>query len=192
MPYKQWSDLDAGAISFGQGISVSALQLITATSSIANGGIIMKPYIVQAVTDHNGRLIESFGPEKIRRVISARTADTLVMMMRSVVQEGGTGTQAALEGYSVCGKTGTAQKINENGQYTKGKYTASFVGFVPAENPEISIVVIIDEPQKAHFGGTVAAPVFRKIALETLDYMNITPQQGIEKFIVSIGNKAKG
>ena len=192
MPYKKWSDMDAGAISFGQGISVSALQLITATSSIANGGIIMKPYIVQAVTDHNGRLVKNFGPKKIRRVISARTANTMVMMMRSVVQEGGTGVEAALEGYSVCGKTGTAQKINEKGKYTKGKYTASFIGFVPADNPELSIIVVIDEPQRAHYGGIVAAPAFKKIALETLDYMDITPQEITDRLIVSRGNEATG
>ncbi len=109
--FKKWTKIDAGTISFGQGISVSALQLIAATSAIANKGIFMKPYVVQAITDRNGRLIKSFAPSEGRRVISEKTAKTLTRIMQTVTTEGGTGVNAALEGYSVCGKTGTAQKL---------------------------------------------------------------------------------
>lgn len=172
-PYKRWSKIDAGAISFGQGISVSALQLITATCAIANDGILMKPYIVQAIMDQNGRLIKSSGPCEVRRVISAKTAGTLKKIMESVVNKGGTGVNAALEGYSVCGKTGTAQKVDEKGTYAKDKYIASFVGFAPSQNPEVAVLVVIDEPGKEYYSSIVAAPTFKKIVFETLNYMNL-------------------
>jgi len=176
-PYNLWSKIDAGAISFGQGISVSALQLITATSAIANNGILMKPYVVQAITDKNGRLIKNSGHHEVRRVVSTKTAETMKKILLTVTEAGGTGVNAALESYTVCGKTGTAQKIDEKGTYAKGKYIASFVGFVPAENPVAAILVVIDEPQNQHYGSIVAAPTFRKIAYETLNYMNLPTGQ---------------
>ena len=191
-PYKRWSEIDTGSIAFGQGISVSALQLITATAAIANRGILMKPYIVQAVTDQNGHIIQSFGPEKVRRVISAEAAMIVVTMMKSVVNKGGTGANALLEGYSACGKTGTAQKINAQGKYAGGKYIGSFIGFAPAEKPKAVILVIIDEPQEKHYGGIVAAPVFRRSAHETLDYMNISPKSGTDRLIVLRANEVRG
>lgn len=172
-PYKRWSKIDAGTISFGQGISVSALQLITATCAIANDGILMKPYIVQAIMDKNGRLIKSSSPCAVRRVISVQTAGTLKKIMESVTDNGGTGVNAALEGYSVCGKTGTAQKVDEKGTYAEDKYIASFVGFAPSQNPEIAVLVVIDEPEQQYFGSIVSAPAFKKIAFETLNYMNL-------------------
>jgi len=171
--YNRWSKIDAGAISFGQGVAVSALQLITAASAIANDGVLMAPYIVQAITDQNGRLIKSSSPRMVRRVVSLETARTVKKIMASVTTEGGTGVNAALEGYSVCGKTGTAQKIDEKGTYSNEKYTASFLGFIPAEDPEIAVLVVIDEPQGKHYGSIVAAPAFKRIAHETANYMNI-------------------
>ena len=171
--YNKWAKIDAGAIAFGQGVAVSALQLITAASAIANDGILMAPYIVQAITDQNGRLIKSSSPRKVRRVVSLETARTVKKIMASVTTEGGTGVNAALEGYSVCGKTGTAQKIDEKGTYSNEKYIASFLGFIPAENPEITVLVVIDEPQGKHFASIVAAPAFKRIAYETVNYMNI-------------------
>jgi len=177
-PQSRWTKIDTGAISFGQGISVSAIQLITAVSSIANNGILMKPYVVKAITDHNGRLIENFHPQKVRTVISPETARTIKRIMQTVIDEGGTGVNAALEGYTVCGKTGTAQKIDKNGGYARGKYVASFIGFAPAENPAVAILVAVDEPQEEHYGGTVAAPAFRKIAYDTLNYLNIPSGRG--------------
>ncbi|OQY05236.1 MAG: cell division protein FtsI [Desulfobacteraceae bacterium 4572_123] len=171
--WKRWSSIDAGAIAFGQGMSVSAVQLAAAVSAIANDGILMKPYVVQAITDTNGRLIKNTTPQKIRQVVSSETARTVRRILRTVTTSGGTGVQAALEGYTVCGKTGTAQKVDRSGGYAKGKYVASFVGFVPARAPKLTILVVIDEPEKQHYGGIVAAPVFRTIAEESLNYLNI-------------------
>jgi len=185
-PFRRWTKVDTGTISFGQGVSVSALQLIAATSAIANKGILMRPYVVQAITDHNGRLIKSFGPRRIRKVISEKTAGTLSRIMQSVITEGGTGVNAALEGYSVCGKTGTAQKIDENGRYSFEKYVASFVGFAPVENPKIAVLVVVDEPKKQHYGSIVAAPAFKAIAQKTLDYMHIAPKRKTDKLMVSL------
>jgi len=185
-PFKRWTKVDTGTISFGQGVSVSALQLIAATSAIANNGILMRPYVVQAITDHNGRLIKSFGPNRVRKVISEKTAGTLGRIMQTVITEGGTGVNAALEGYSACGKTGTAQKIDENGGYSNEKYVASFVGFAPVENPKIAVLVVVDEPQKQHYGSIVAAPAFKAIAQKTLDYMHIAPRKKTDKLMVSL------
>jgi len=175
--WKRWSSIDAGAIAFGQGMAVSAVQLAAAVSAIANDGILMKPYVVQAITDTNGRLIKNTTPQKIRQVVSPETARTVRKILRTVTTSGGTGVQAALEGYTVCGKTGTAQKVDRNGAYAKGKYVASFVGFVPARAPKLTILVAIDEPEKQHYGGIVTAPVFRTIAEESLNYLNIPSQK---------------
>jgi len=191
--YRRWSQMDTSTISFGQGISVSAIQLITAVAAIAHDGILMRPYVVQAITDENGGLVKSFGPDKIRRAVSPTTARSVSAMMQSAIEDDGTGVNAALDGYSVCGKTGTAQKIDENGTYSKDKYVASFVGFTPAEKPEVVILVVIDEPAiKAHHGGAVAAPVFRKIALDILHYMNIPPRNNPDRLAVSRGNEVIG
>lgn len=191
-PYKRWTTVDTGAIAFGYGVAVSALQLVTAASAIANDGVLMKPYFVQAITDQNHELLKQFQPQKVRRVISRKTARTVRAIMKTVIAEGGTGVNAALEGYTVCGKTGTARKLDESGTYSKSNYIASFVGFTPAENPRLAIVVIIDEPQGKYYGGTVAAPVFRRIARETLNYLNIAPEGGVKQFATSHRIEARG
>jgi cell division protein FtsI (penicillin-binding protein 3) len=190
--YNQWSPLDAAAISFGQGISVSALQLITAASVIANDGVMMKPYIVQGIIDHHGKVVKRFGPKKVRRVVSTETAKSVMKILRSVIIQGGTGVKANINGYSFCGKTGTAQKIDENGTYAKGKYIASFIGFTRTEKPEAAILVVIDEPMLAHYGGDVAAPAFRKIAHEILNYLHMPPKKEMENLLVSRSIRSKG
>ncbi|MBW1893338.1 MAG: penicillin-binding protein 2 [Deltaproteobacteria bacterium] len=195
-PYR-WSKIDTGAISFGQGVSVSAIQLISALSAIANNGILMKPYLVKAVTDENGKLVKKFAPQRIAAAVSPKTAKKVKMMMKTVTSEDGTGVNAALEEYSVCGKTGTSQKIDAKGGYAKDRFIASFAGFVPAEKPEIAILVIIDEPEDQHYGSIVAAPAFKKIASETLNYMNIHPHKDIgsddrERLTVSLDTGIKG
>jgi cell division protein FtsI (penicillin-binding protein 3) len=113
-------------------------------------------------------------------------------MMQSVIDEGGTGINAALEGYTVSGKTGTAQKTDAQGTYAKGKYTAAFVGFTPVENPELAILVVVDEPQKNYHGGVVAAPVFKKIAQEALQYLNIPPTRKNDTLTVSLEAEVRG
>ncbi|MFA5905706.1 MAG: penicillin-binding transpeptidase domain-containing protein, partial [Desulfobacula sp.] len=176
IPYRKWSKIDSGAISFGQGISASALQLVTGISAIANGGNLMKPMLVKKIISNTGEDIKEYHPEIIRRVISPGTALELKTMMNLVVGEEGTGTKAAIDGYEICGKTGTAQKVSEGGKgYTKNKYISVFTGFAPMENPELAILVIVDEPQKQYYGGDVAAPAFKTIMAESFNYLNIPP-----------------
>jgi cell division protein FtsI (penicillin-binding protein 3) len=190
--YKHWTAVDAGTIAFGQGVSVTGLQLIAAVAALANDGVMMQPHIVQAVVDPNGRPIHTFEPVALRQVVSAATARTVGQIMRSVITEGGTGEEAELDGYDVCGKTGTAQKIEPNGQYAHDKYIASFVGFAPAERPALAVLVVVDEPRSNYYGGQVAAPAFKRIIKETLSYLNITPDDGSQKLRVSREFKVSG
>ncbi|MBW1859220.1 MAG: penicillin-binding protein 2 [Deltaproteobacteria bacterium] len=177
LPVRRWTEIDSAVICFGQGVSLSALQLAAAVSTIANGGLLMKPYLVQKITDVQGRTITSSQPTPICQVISPENARHITRMMVRTVEEGGTGIKAAVEGYKLAGKTGTAQKADHLvGGYAADKYIASFVGFAPAENPEITVLVMIDEPYKEHYGGVVAAPVFRRIVRETLRYLKVPPE----------------
>lgn len=171
-PVNRWYGTDIATISFGQGVSATAIQLVAATSSVANGGLLMKPYLVERITDSNGQELQRFEPQTVRRVISSQTAGTIAQMMEGVTQKGGTGTNAAIEGVRVAGKTGTAQKVDPVSKgYSATKRTASFVGFVPADKPLLTILVVIDEPATSPYGGVVAAPAFREIAFNTLCYL---------------------
>jgi cell division protein FtsI (penicillin-binding protein 3) len=189
---KKWANIDTAAISFGHGISVSAVQLITAVSAIANDGVLMKPRIVQAATDKQGQVLQQFPPEEVRRTISRETAQTLKDILQSVMLPGGTGTQASLEGYTAAGKTGTARKVDDGGQYANDRHVASFIGFAPVENPQIAVLVVIDEPRGQIYGGAVAAPVFKKIAQSTLNYLNVPPRNVPEKLRVSRDSGGRG
>ena len=191
-PYRQWRGVDASTISFGQGVSVSAIQLAAAVNAVANDGVLMRPFVVQAVVNDSGREIERFEPQVVRRAVSSETAQAIKRIMTTVTREGGTGEQVGLEEYSVAGKTGTAQKTDETGGYAKDKYIASFVGFVPADDPKATIVVIVDEPEYEHYGGVVAGPAFRKIAQELLYYMNVPPALPNDQLIVSKGSRVRG
>ncbi len=178
----QWYGVDLATISFGQGISVSALQLVTAMSVIANGGSLMQPYVVDRVLDDKGGVIKQFSPATKQRVISAETARQVARMMEAVAAEGGTGTSAAVDGYKVAGKTGTAQKADPVTKgYSIDKRTASFVGFVPADKPRLTILVVVDEPKTSPYGGVVAAPAFSAIAKQTLCYLRVPPNQPLKK-----------
>jgi cell division protein FtsI (penicillin-binding protein 3) len=191
-PWQRWSKIDQCAIAFGQGISVTALQLAAATAAIANDGILMRPYIVQAVTDKNGRLVRRQEPTPARQAVSPEIALQLRRMMTRVVSEGGSGARAVLEGYTAAGKTGTAQKVDSHGSYAESRFVASFVGFAPAEAPEIVVLVMIDEPKKSHYGGVVAAPAFKRIAEETLHYLNVPPQGAKGRYRVSADHEVAG
>lgn len=170
----QWSGVSLGALSIGHEISTTPIQLITAMSAVANGGHLVRPYVLKAVRHPDGS-VEEIQPFPIRRVISPETAQTLTSIFTEVVARG-TGKAAALPGYPVAGKTGTAQKIDrQTGTYSSTKVVASFVGYVPAENPRLAILVVIDEPGGIAWGGTVAAPVFREVAQEALSYFEIAP-----------------
>lgn len=190
--HSKWTPFDTAAIAFGQGMSVSALQLITAVSAVANGGMMMKPYIVKAVSNPEGDILKTFEPQTARRVISRKTARAVTRMMRMVVEDEGTGVEAQLDGYTACGKTGTAQKVDGSGTYAKGKYVSSFVGFAPVAHPKLAVLVVIDEPEGEHFGGQVAAPAFRNIAQETLTYLNVAPNPDAGGMTVSRGTETRG
>jgi cell division protein FtsI (penicillin-binding protein 3) len=190
--YKSWSAIDTGAISFGQGLSVSALQLTAAAAAIANDGRLMRPYLVKAITDTSGKVVERRGPQTIRQAVSPQTARTIQKIMHTVTTSGGTGEAVALEGYTICGKTGTAQKIGADGRYAPGKYLSSFLGFAPAKTPALVILVVVDEPKKSHYGGQVAGPAFRTIAQESLHYLNVMPSHGMERLRVAIKGEVKG
>lgn len=190
--WQHWSRIDAGAIAFGQGLAVSAIQLTAAAAAIANDGRLMRPYIVQAITDANGRIVRKTLPKTVRQVVSPRTAQAVRRIMETVVGPEGTGRKAALQSYSVCGKTGTAQKADKSGAYAQGRFIASFVGFAPAEAPAAVILVVLDEPRKHHYGGVVAAPAFRRIAEETLTLLNIESRPPGERLRADAGADSQG
>ena len=176
-PPSRWFEIDLAAISFGQGISVTPIQITAAMAAIANGGLLMEPYLVEKITTADGQLVEKRLPQVRHRVISEKTARLVREMMVSVTEPGGTGTRAALPGYRVAGKTGTAQKVDMvTGGYSPDKRVSSFIGFVPADSPALVLSVTVDEPKGKTYGGLVAAPVFSRIAGQTLSYLNILPK----------------
>jgi cell division protein FtsI (penicillin-binding protein 3) len=177
--YKRWYEMDAATVSFGQGMSVTSVQLAAAMGAIANGGRLMKPYLVARVTDNEGNTVEEFAPTVRRQVVPGHVARLVGDMLTAVTAEGGTGEAAALDGYLVAGKTGTAQKADyTHGGYAEGQWVATFVGFVPAERPRLTISVVIDEPVIDHYGGTVAGPVFRRVAEAALRHLGVAPAHG--------------
>lgn len=172
-PVKNWSSISLGRISFGQEIGVTPLQLLNAINAVANDGVLMQPMIVKAIRSKNGTIIKEYSPQTVRRVVSSETARTLTEILKGVV-DNGTGAMAKVKGYDIAGKTGTAQKIDPNiKKYSSSKYVASFVGYLPADNPEVSILVIMDEPKEIHWGGSVCAPVFANVARDIMRYLNI-------------------
>lgn len=174
---RDWVDVETAAASFGQGISVTALQLAMATSAIANGGELMEPILIKKVETSTGEVIRLATPTVRRRVIPRRVALQVTEMMIGVTEGEGTGTEAAISGYQVAGKTATAQKVEpKTGHYSSDKFVASFVGFVPAHDPVIAMAVVLDDPMVNHAGGNVAAPVFRRVAQMALEYKGLTPR----------------
>jgi len=173
---KDWSDLSIGAISFGQEVGVTSMQMLVAINAIANGGYRVRPSIVDRIIDENGDLVRVRTTERVR-LMSPRTAQTICNAFEGVVVRG-TGRQAALEGYRAAGKTGTAQK-SVGGRYADNKYVASFIGFAPLPAAKITVLVQIDEPKGIHYGGDVCAPVFQRIAQEVLMQLHIPPEQNL-------------
>ena len=170
---KNWNERSLASISFGQEIAVTPLQMVVALSAIANGGTLMEPHIAKALM-RDGKIIKEIKPKKIRRVISEKTSRQMMEILKFVV-ENGTGKKAAIDGFEVAGKTGTAQKyIAETQSYSKTEFISSFIGYAPADNPRLAILVMIDNPKGHHWGGVVAAPVFVKIAEKSLRHLNVT------------------
>lgn len=167
--------IDRVTVSFGQGITTTPIQMAMALAALANNGILMKPLLVKAIINHQGQVVKQFEPTPVRQVISPETAKTMMAMMKTVTEQGGTGTEAVPRGYTVAGKTGTAQKVVGRA-FSKSKYYSLFIGVVPADNPVLAIVVIVDEPKGAIYGGTVAAPIFREIAGQAMRFLGYYPE----------------
>ncbi|MCT4621324.1 MAG: stage V sporulation protein D [Marinisporobacter sp.] len=165
--------VELGTISFGQGISVTPMQLTAAVSAIANNGKLMEPRIVKELVDDSGNVIHRYESKMIRQVLSEKTSRELRLMMETVVTQG-SGKYAYIPGYRVGGKTGTAQKVVD-GKYANGKVYASFVGIAPVDDPKLAVLVVVDEPQGVHYGGTNAGPVVHDIIRDTLRYLDVEP-----------------
>jgi len=176
--FKKYKDIDVITTSYGYGIAVTPLQLINAYTSIANGGILLKPHVIYKIQDEKKEI--EFKREEIRRTVSEQTARRVTEMMINVV-EFGTGVNAQIPGYFVAGKTGTANKLDlKTGKYIKGENITSFCGFLPAKNPKYSILVIVDSSKKYKYGGQTAAPIFQEIARQIISLKNIKPEREID------------
>ncbi len=169
--FDHWDAFSAASVPFGQGISATPIQVLNAMNVIAADGVLLQPYITREIRGADGKLIEQRARKQIHRVISRKTATQMAEMLVGVT-EGGSGRNARVDGYRVAGKTGTAQKAEKGKGYVKDKVVTTFVGFLPAEAPQVSIVVVVDEPAGGALSSRVVAPIFKKIASETIAYLN--------------------
>ena len=185
---RYWSKTSISAIPMGQEVGVTSLQLAGAISAIANGGNLMKPFIVKQIIDSSGEPIKVFSPAVIRKVLSPEAAARVRKILIGVV-ENGTGKLAKIPDFTAAGKTGTAQKVEPNGTYSHSKFVASFIGFAPAEDPQIAVVVTVDEPRGSYYGGTVSAPVFKSVAAEVLKYLK-TKQSSQDAVVLNVSKRA--
>jgi cell division protein FtsI (penicillin-binding protein 3) len=173
LPLEKWSGSTIGNVPIGQGIAVTPIQLAAAYAAIANGGLWVQPHLVERV---GGQL---YNDHERRRIVSPKIDEVLKKMLTGVVDEhGATGNAAAIPGYTVAGKTGTAQVPGPHG-YTTGKYVASFVGMVPVKKPRLLVLVVVNEPTRGIFGGTVAAPAFAEIAKFDLQHLGVAPDHRV-------------
>ncbi len=176
-PSSKSKPIDQVSVYFGQGISVTALQLVRAMAAIANGGRLMRPFVMKEIMDEEGNVVKTQRPQVMARVLSRQTAYTVTKVLKRVVEPQGTGPKAAIPGYRVAGKTGTAQKVDpRTRRYSNKKHVASFVGYAPAGDPKIAIAVVIDEPKGIYYGGLVAGPVFRKVGQWALNHLQVIPE----------------
>ena len=174
-PRASWKPIDLATASFGHGIALTPMQLATAYGTLANEGVRMRPYLVKRVVAEDGTVLLENQPTVVRRVVSASTAKRVTAILEGVVGDEGTAKLAAIPGMRVAGKTGTAQKVDfVNGGYSSGRI-ASFVGYFPAEAPALVVLVVVDEPKTSSFGGIIAAPVFREIAIAALERLGLRP-----------------
>ena len=170
---------DIATMSIGQGLAVSPLQMLRAICAIANGGELIKPYIVKKIEAPDGKILREGKKEVVRRVITEEVAEQMRVMMEKVVSEGG-GQTAKIQGYKIAGKTGTAEKLSENGGYAAGVYIASFVGFVPSDDPQYAMLIMLDSPQGAFYGSQVSAPVFRDTLQQILVAQGVQPSSALD------------
>ncbi|HWQ90274.1 MAG TPA: penicillin-binding protein 2 [Clostridia bacterium] len=179
-PVSKWRTISLAQIPMGHYVAVTRLQMAMAISAIANDGWLMRPMLVDRLEDRDHRVVVKYSPQRVRQVISEPASKLMIKALKTVVATNGTAPKAALEHYTVAGKTGTAQKV-ENGAYVRGKYFSSFIGFFPADDPQLCIAITLDEPSRqGYYGGQAAAPVFRQIAERAANYLNIRPEDGLE------------
>lgn len=177
---KDWGRRSLASISMGQEVGVTPLQMVSAMATLANGGVMMKPYIVSEIRDEKGRLLKEVLPQVKRRVVSPDTARLMTTILEGVITNG-TGAKGAIPGFRVAGKTGTAQKIDpRTGAYSSTQFIGSFVGYVPAESPRLAMIVILDEPQGEAWGGAVAAPVFQRVGEQVLNYLGVSREDTVK------------
>ncbi len=176
IPYPK-AELSLATAAFGQGVTATAVQLASAYGAIANGGVLMRPWLVSKVVDPDGVVLLENHPTEVRRVLSARTARQVASMLEGVVEKEGTAPKARMQDFRVAGKTGTAQKVDPVARGYSEKRIASFIGFVPAENPRAVILVVIDEPKMDVYGGHTAAPAFKEIAAALMAYLGVSPSK---------------
>ncbi len=170
---KRWDTHSLGSVPFGQGIMVTPLQMVTALNVIANDGKLLRPHVTREIRDNSGKVIKKIYPLEVEQVLHPQVAKQMTDILVGVV-EGGSGRRARVEGYRVAGKTGTAQKAEPNGKGYAGREIMSFMGFLPAETPMVSIIVMLDEPTGARFSGQIAGPLFQKVAAQTMRYLKQT------------------
>ncbi len=175
---EKWTEVDTANVSFGQGFNVTGVQLISAFNAMVNGGLLVKPHLIDSILDAKGRVIHSYKPSIVRRVISPEASQQIVDIMKTVVESGGTGTAASMDAYKVFGKTGTAQKIDPiTGTYSHGAYLTTFIGGVMDANdkPVMTVLVCIDEPYPFYYASQVACPLFKDISSKCTNVMNVVP-----------------
>jgi cell division protein FtsI/penicillin-binding protein 2 len=174
---EKWTKVSIAQIPMGQGVTVTRLQMAMAMGAIANKGVLMRPMLVDRLEDADHKVLAQYTPQRVRQVVSEAACREMVQALKTVVTPEGTGAKAALEHYTVAGKTGTAQKAFENRAGYSNKFFSSFIGFFPADNPELCISVTLDEPKEGHYGGSVAGPFFKEIAEAAANYLNIRPDR---------------
>jgi cell division protein FtsI/penicillin-binding protein 2 len=173
-PVREWDKLMISRIPMGHSVSVTPLQITMAMCAIANDGKLMRPMLVKRMQEPTGDVCAEYEPQVVRQVVRPETARTMVEALKTVATKDGTALKARMDHYTVAGKTGTARKVVGR-VYSPTKYISSFIGFFPADDPQICISVIFDEPNHGFYGGQVAAPVFRKIAEQVANYLKIKP-----------------
>ena len=181
-----WSKISITRIPMGHEIGVTPLQMATAMCTIANGGKLMTPRIVKSITTADGKTVSTLKPITLRQVITPQTANQIGTALRGVVSDRGTAAAAAVPGFTIAGKTGTAQKVGPHGGYEKGKEVVSFCGYLPAENPQFVGLVVLDDAQtkpEQNYGGTVAGPIFSRIAEKAARYLDLEPHEEIRKAV---------
>jgi cell division protein FtsI/penicillin-binding protein 2 len=181
-PADKWGKYSIAQIPMGQGVAATRLQMAMAVGALANGGVLMRPMLVKRLEDSNGNVIQQYKPQSVRRVVSEETAKEMVEALKTVVSKDGTAPLAAITNYVVAGKTGTAQKVVD-GKYASDRFVVSFIGFFPADNPQVCISIVMDSPKEGGraFGGALCGPVFHDIAQRCASYLNIPPDEILQQ-----------